>query len=118
MRRQIGMALVLGMIGWSSLAACDHCGRPVKKAAPRPAGNDIWLHDSFYAPLTIRVSPGSTVRWVNQAFHRHTVTSSTGLWDSGPLERGQAFALKFDEPGTFHYFCRFHSGMRGTVIVW
>jgi plastocyanin len=79
---------------------------------------EVWLFDNYFSPSTILIKAGTTVRWVNKGFHRHTVTSQAGLWDSGPLDRGAEFSFTFDRPGTYPYHCRFHGRqMRGKVIV-
>jgi plastocyanin len=58
------------------------------------------------------------VRWTNRGNHRHTVTSNTGVWDSGELNRGDAYSLTFLRPGTYYYYCRLHPReMRARVIV-
>jgi len=67
--------------------------------------------------MDVKVSPGSTVTWVNQDEEPHTVTSETGLFASGGLDTGQAFSFKFDKPGVYKYRCSIHPQMTGTVTV-
>lgn len=79
---------------------------------------DIWLYDDFFSPAAVMVSPGTTVRWINYGYQSHSVSSSEGLWDSGPIRRGGEFSLTFTRPGTYQYFCRYHPmEMQATVIV-
>ncbi|TMF72809.1 MAG: hypothetical protein E6I18_16645, partial [Chloroflexi bacterium] len=33
------------------------------------------------------------------------------------LEAGKTFTVKFDEAGSFDYFCSIHTSMHGTVVV-
>lgn len=73
-------------------------------------------HDVF-APANVTIAVGDTVRWTNTDDEQHTTTSDTGVWNSGPLNSGQSFAFTFNAPGTYGYFCAFHSGMRGTIVV-
>lgn len=73
--------------------------------------------------MTIGV--GDTVRWRNTQ-GSHTSTSGTGggspgkdgVWDSGFIAEGNAFAVTFDQPGVFTYFCEIHPvQMQGTITV-
>ncbi|MCA1669343.1 MAG: cupredoxin family copper-binding protein [Thermomicrobia bacterium] len=69
-------------------------------------------------PLTIPV--GTTVVWTNQDSAPHTVTSDTGVWDSGigsPLQKGATFRFTFTQAGTFPYHCMIHPNMHGTIVV-
>jgi plastocyanin len=70
----------------------------------------------------ITVPVGTTVTWNYDANLPHTVTSDTGLFNSGTMGEGDSFSYTFDEAGTFPYFCKFHggtggSGMSGIVNV-
>jgi plastocyanin len=47
----------------------------------------------------------------------HTVTSDTGVWDSGTLATGQSYSHTFDQPGTYPYHCAIHPFMKATIIV-
>ncbi|GAB4328915.1 MAG: hypothetical protein Kow0010_13060 [Dehalococcoidia bacterium] len=85
----------------------------------------VHVDDDFFAARTIRVTPGTTVLWQTVGTNGHTVTSDTGLFDSGIdpfLRQGDTFQFTFNEPGSYGYYCLFHGGpggvaMAGTVIV-
>jgi nitrite reductase (NO-forming) len=72
-----------------------------------------------YSPPTITVVIGmnSTVTWVNQDTMPHTVTATDHSFDSGNLDAGKSFTFTFTLPGTYSYFCSYHSWMKGKVIV-
>ena len=73
-----------------------------------------------FHPDTVRVQPGTTVTWVNceaANVESHTSTAVDGEWDSNLLAPGESFAHDFGGDGTFGYFCRPHTSMRGAVIV-
>ncbi len=38
-------------------------------------------------------------------------------FNSGMLDPGQSYTLRFTEPGIYHYICFLHPGMQGAVIV-
>lgn len=57
------------------------------------------------------------VTWVNDDDQSHTVTATDGSFNSGVLSPGEEFTFEFDEPGSYSYFCAFHSNMVGTITV-
>lgn len=79
-----------------------------------------------FEPGEVTVEPGTTVRWVHTHEVFHTVTSTdsqdekqpNGMFDESMSSEGDTFEYTFEEPGTYHYFCKPHSGfMEGTVHV-
>ncbi len=88
---------------------------------------NVSIGDNFYNPETITVNAGTTVVWVNNGGANHTVSSDTGVFDSGIapadlLSSGETFSFTFTAPGTYPYFCYLHGaaggiGQAGTVIV-
>jgi nitrite reductase (NO-forming) len=73
----------------------------------------------YYSPPTVTVVIGvnNTVTWVNDDNSPHTVTAVDGSFNSGNLNSGQTYTYTFVNPGTYAYYCSYHSWMRGTVIV-
>ncbi|MBC6419702.1 MAG: plastocyanin [Prochloron sp. SP5CPC1] len=77
-----------------------------------------------FVPNTVTISPGDTVKWVNNKFAPHNVVfqgSSAAKLSHKQLvfKPGESFATTFDKPGTYSYFCSPHrsGGMVGKVIV-
>ena len=85
--------------------------------AYQPSPVPVHIKDFAFAPQTILIAVGTTVRWTNDDGVIHTVTSDTNLFDSGDLNPGDTFEWRFDAPGTYTYTCTRHPNMRGTVIV-
>jgi plastocyanin len=77
----------------------------------------ISAHNFMFAPMTMKVTPGSTVTWTNLDDEPHTVTSDIGLFRSGAMDTNESFSFKFDKPGTYHYTCSIHPRMVGTILV-
>ena len=84
----------------------------------------VEVGDNFFEAQTITIAAGDTVTWNVEGNFGHTVTSESGVFDSGqdPLQQGDTFSFTFNEPGTYPYYCRFHGGpggvgMSGTVVV-
>ena len=72
-----------------------------------------------FSPDVVHVVIGvnNTVMWTNDDSAVHTVTSTTGLFNSGYLNPGESWTYTFTEDGTYHYHCLLHSWMSGTVEV-
>lgn len=91
-------------------------------------GGKVW-----FDPIGVRVTPGTTVRWVLDAgAHSATayhpangnraprIPATADPWDSGMLiRRGQTFDQRLIEPGVYDYFCLPHelAGMVGRIVV-
>lgn len=76
-----------------------------------------------YIPDPITVNVGDVVEWTNHDAAVHTVTSGTpeegsnGIIFSGLLQPGDVFAFRFDESGSFSYFCTVHPWMEGLIVA-
>ncbi|MFY9301393.1 MAG: plastocyanin/azurin family copper-binding protein [Candidatus Nitrosotenuis sp.] len=88
-----------------------------------PNGNAETGNVGFYIPLNLEVSRGTTVIWINDDNIQHTVVSQDEkgnvipLFNSKALKTGERFAHKFNEAGTYHYFCTIHPWRVGLVTV-
>jgi len=76
----------------------------------------VSMTDDRFDPPTLTVASGTTVRWVNNGKHVHTVTSEAGRFDSGDIKPGQEYTATF-YAGTIEYVCRHHPGMKGSIVV-
>jgi plastocyanin len=70
-----------------------------------------------YVPANFTTTAGKTVTWANKDTTTHTVTSTTGLFDSGILNPGQTYTHTFTQAGVYSYYCTPHSWMKGNVTV-
>jgi hypothetical protein len=79
--------------------------------------------NSCFTPYTASIRTGGEITWFNEDTAAHTVTSgnptdgSDGVFDSSLFGPGKTFSHKFDEAGTFNYFCMVHPWMTGVVVV-
>ena len=75
-----------------------------------------------FTPFALTIHAGDSVQWINNDTDDHTVVSddffnTAGNNHTNHLLRGTdsnggrpgKFTLRFNHPGTFVYFCRFHS---------
>jgi aldose sugar dehydrogenase len=80
--------------------------------------------DNSYAPNPITINSGDTITWYNADTISHTATSGSDsdptegqLFDSDAILSKQAFSFKFDNKGTFDYYCVYHPSMVGEIVV-
>jgi plastocyanin len=82
---------------------------------------EIFLSGTSFSNSDVTITPGTTVRWINQDGMGHTVTPDGHTeWSSAALTTtGQTFSHTFAGEGTFDYFCEPHltSGMTGVIRV-
>jgi len=87
----------------------------------------------WYDPPQLFVTVGDTVTWYNDDKEGHTVTSGegsgrfgwmsdnfgkpNGIFDSGRFMPGESWSYKFEESGTFSYYCTIHPWMEGILII-
>jgi len=76
-----------------------------------------------YMPHMASLDIGGEATWHNIDTAAHTVSSGTaaegpdGIFDSSLVAAGGMFSYKFEEAGTYDYFCMVHPWMTGIVTV-
>jgi plastocyanin len=65
------------------------------------------------------VPAGTTVNWINEGSHFHSVAATDGTFASTTLAPGESFTVHFTVPGKYGYMCKQHArqGMFGTIEV-
>jgi plastocyanin len=115
------------------LAGCSSNGSTGQ--ARGNGSNAITIQGIAFSPHKLTVPAGAKVVWTNKDKVKHTVTSGrpgkdavpgvsngsppkpTGMFDQPMTPSGSTFTFTFKKSGTFTYFCRIHSSMRGTIVV-
>ena len=88
------------------------------EAVARPATLlEVEIENFRFAQDTVRVEPGTSIRWVNRDQVGHTSTAENGEWESPLLGPGETYTARFDDEGVFPYHCNPHPFMRGVVVV-
>ena len=82
-----------------------------------PGANEVFIQNMAFNPATITVNADTTITWTNKDGVAHTVTSSTGLFDSGSIGNNGTFSYTFTTAGTYPYYCAIHPSMTATVKV-
>jgi len=80
--------------------------------------------DDRFVPYVLTIRAGDSVTWVNQDTDDHTLVSNDAVNTIGPKGKGidvlikgtdsnggqpGTFTMRFDRPGAFAYYCRFHA---------
>jgi plastocyanin len=111
-RRRTARALLVGTL---ALAAIAGGTRAIAAGGEGPVG--VSIIGRAYLPAGLTVGLGQTVTWRNEALDKHTVTSVTGLFNSGVMSTGSSYSVTFTKAGTFDYKCTIHPTMHGSVLV-
>jgi plastocyanin len=85
--------------------------------ASGPGANEVWIQGMSFTPAIITVTAGTTVTWTNKDAVGHTVTSTTGIFNSGSFGQSKTYSQIFTSTGSYPYFCSIHPSMTGTVVV-
>lgn len=125
------LCTIFTILASSSFAYADEYIIDIPHGAYNPELNtpaEVW-----YDPPQLFVTVGDTITWYNDDKEGHTVTSgegsgrfgwmsdnfgkANGIFDSGRFMPGESWSYKFEESGTFSYYCTIHPWMEGIVIV-
>ena len=105
-----GAALALLLAGSEPAAAAD-------RAATKTTTQTVAIAAVQFAPDTLTVRVGDTVRWVNKDPFPHTVTSKEGGFDSHEIAPGKSWRYQARKAGVFPYGCALHPTMKATLRV-
>ena len=91
-----------------------------------PQSYTIIIQNNKFTPVDLDIRVGDTVTWINrdapknnitnQDDLRHTITFEDARLDQ-VLTKGAQVSYTFKEKEEARYFCKFHSGMQGSVKV-
>jgi plastocyanin len=79
----------------------------------------VSVKDDVFAPKSITVKKGTSVKWVWKGKHPHNVTVTSGpvKFHSSTKKKG-AYTHRFSKKGTYKILCTIHApGMKMTVKV-
>jgi len=79
--------------------------------------NQVNMSNLAFSPSSMTVAVGTKVTWKNTDNVPHSVSSDTGLFESGLFNPGGTYSYTFNTAGTYNYHCSIHSGMTGKIIV-
>ena len=115
--RRLSFVMLAAVLGVAAVAA-GHWSRTPDAAATQSA--TVIMQFNAFDPAHIVVAAGTTVTWSNEDWasgEYHNVIASSGAFASVNFGPGEAYAVYFDVPGWYEYYCDLHEGMYGTVTV-
>jgi plastocyanin len=78
----------------------------------------ITIQNFSFHPSSITVAPGATVTVTNKDQVAHTITSSSGAFNTGDVAPGQSKTFTApNKAGSYPYICSIHQYMSGTLVV-
>ena len=98
----------------STLAMGSAAAASLEKTADRA---EVKIDNFAFTPKSLAVKPGTSVTWTNHDDIPHVVVSTEKKFSSPVLDTDQAFSFRFQEPGSYPYFCKIHPMMTGTIVV-
>lgn len=106
-------ALLLAM----AVGRAQSSGTQASTEQKQTAETAVKIDNFTFAPGTITVPVGSTVRWTNHDDIPHNVVSDDKSFKSKVLDTDDNFSFTFTKPGTYSYFCSIHPKMTGKIVV-
>jgi len=121
-RISAGIALLFAVLSISNSCTKDDMfemnGDRGDNGGPQgPGMNEVFIQDMTFTPGTISVAANTTIKWTNKDAVTHTVTSDSGLFDSGSITSGGTWSHTFASAGTYAYHCTPHPTMTAGVVV-
>lgn len=113
------LTLVLAGCGGGSDASTVTPPHSTSSTPAGTAGIAMTIKGFAYDPNPLTVAPGASVDVTNRDSAEHTATSDKkGLFVADEIEEGKTVSFTAPTtPGTYTFFCKYHSNMHGTLIV-
>jgi plastocyanin len=99
--------------------ACIALAGAALAGAPASAAGKVYtvvFQDMAYGPTPDRVHVGDTIEWVNNDIFRHTATAADKSFDTDLVPKAHGRTV-LKTPGTIAFYCRYHPGMKGRLVV-
>jgi plastocyanin len=81
------------------------------------ATTDVKINATAFAPKTVTVNQGDTVKWTNADKVDRQLVADSGAFASPILKAGASYSFTFNTPGTFNYHDALKPSVKGTVTV-
>jgi plastocyanin len=104
-RRGLAMAAALAVLAAAGGALAQGASRYV-----------VTMADMSYGPLPANLKVGDTIVWTNRDTVPHTVTARDHSFDLR-IAPGKSAPMTLQKPGTFAFYCTYHTMMRGKLTV-
>jgi plastocyanin len=78
--------------------------------------HEVRIESLKFSPTDLEVELGDSVNWINEDNVAHTVTFENAMLDQHLENKGEV-ELFVNAVGELRYFCVYHPGMQGKVVV-
>jgi plastocyanin len=117
-KKYFGFSVIIASLSLIFMIGCkSNSSSPTEPSTSTPSTNTISMAGNTFSPSSLTVAAHTTITWNNNSAIAHTSTSDNGKWDTGNISAGSSSQTVFDSVGTYHYHCRYHSGMVGVITV-
>lgn len=104
------------LIRMAVLAALVLCGGLAATGLAAAAEYTIVIDKMQFGPVPAGLRSGDTIIWQNNDIFRHTATAVDASFDIDLPAHAEA-TMVVGAAGSLDFFCRFHPGMTGTLVV-
>jgi plastocyanin len=118
MSRRIAMLATVALALGASLlfAAPASAGGSCPEPATAKIGTTVGMDAGCFTPSVLHVRPGQEITFENGSGTNHTVSGVGHAWGSD-LPATDTATFTFPEAGVYPYFCHYHLGMVGAIVV-
>lgn len=85
-------------------------------SAALAADYTIVIDKMKFGPVPEELHPGDTIIWQNNDIFRHSATARDESFDVDLPARTEV-RMEVGEAGSIDFFCKFHPGMTGTLVI-
>ncbi len=103
-------------LGFAAAAALVMLATAGGALARGPSQYVVTMADMSYGPLPSSLKVGDTIVWTNRDTVPHTVTARDHSFDLR-LGPGKSAPMTLQKPGSFAFYCTYHTMMRGKLTV-
>ena len=118
MSRRIAMLATMALALGASLlfVAPASAGGSCPEPATAKIGTTVGMDEGCFTPSVLHVQPGREITFENGSGTNHTVSGVGHAWGSD-LPASDTATFTFPEAGVYPYFCHYHPGMVGAIVV-
>jgi plastocyanin len=101
---------------WAAAVSVSIAITAMPLVAYSATATSVSIKDFAFQPSTVVIHAGDAITWMNLDGTTHTATD-VGVFDTGNMGYDASRTITFATPGTYLYYCLFHSIMFGAVVV-
>jgi len=87
-----------------------------RAVAAGPRTHRIEMQNMRFGPVPANIKAGDTIIWVNRDIVPHTATARDRSFDV-VIPSGRSVSMVVRRAGTIPFYCRYHPGMRGSLVA-